>query len=62
MTASTSLRGAKMLTSSQRDILAGVMTAVYLYDGDGVRYKEWIETYELYRQKINEQIEESEDV
>ena len=46
-----------MLTSSQRDILAGVLTAVYLYDGDGVTYKQWVETYLYYRQKINEYLE-----
>ena len=50
-----------MLTSSQRDILAVVMTAVYLYDGDVVSYKEWIETYLYYRQKISEYLEGEEN-
>ena len=49
------------MTSNQRDILAGVMTAVYLYDGDGVSYDEWIEVYEFYRKKINESIEEKQN-
>ena len=49
-----------MLTTNQRDVLAGVMTAVYLYDGDGVSYQEWIETYVIYRKAINEYDEEIE--
>ena len=42
------------MTSNQRDILAGVLTAVYLWDGDGVSYEQWIDTYMYYRNKINE--------
>ena len=50
-----------MLTTHQRDVLAGVLTAVYLYDGDGVTYQQWIETYLYYREKINEYIEEKQN-
>ena len=42
-----------MLSTNQRDILAGIMTAVYLYDGSGLTYEDWIETYEYYRERIN---------
>lgn len=49
------------MTTNQRDILAGVLTAVCLYDGAGVTYKEWVETYEYYREKISEYVEREKD-
>ena len=51
-----------MLTSNQRDILAGVMTAIrHLDGGDRMTIKQWIEVYEFYREKINESIEEKQN-
>lgn len=41
-----------MLTSNQRDILAGVMTSRYIYED--AKYSDWIEEYELHRRRIEE--------
>lgn len=47
-----------MLTANQRDILAGVLTQVYMGDGEGVTYEQWIDTYEIYRESIKKYDEE----
>lgn len=48
-----------MLTVHQRDVLAGVITSRYIYEG--ARYEDWIEEFELHRQRIEETIVEKEN-
>ena len=49
-----------MLTSNQRDVLAGVLTAIYMLDikDNYVKYYDYIAMYEYYREKLNEHCEE----
>lgn len=48
-----------MLTVMQRDVLAAVITNRYIHED--ANYFEWIEEYELHRQRIEETIVEKEN-
>lgn len=41
-----------MLSTNQRDILAGVITNRYIHED--ANYKQWIEEYKLHRKRIEE--------
>ena len=45
------------MTTNQRDILAGALTAVYLIEVGGLTYDSVVDAYEYYRKKISEEVE-----
>ena len=53
------LRYKRMLTVNQRDVLAGVITNRYIHED--ANYSQWIEEFELHRQRIEETIVEKEN-